>query len=240
MEKAVDLARQWNVPVSLDFTGKMGVKILVSEVATGIAFVDKKRGKPFYVDFLSAAWKARFADGLPKNHIFRRAIGFKGDPLRFIDATAGFGQDSMLALSLGCEVIAVERSNVVITLLRNGVVRAMREDEAMRPKFENLSVVEAESMVFLGQVDAGDVVYLDPMFDKPKKTAKSPKEMQLLQDLLGPPVTVEEEEKLFHKAFEHAIQRVVVKRPLKAKALVRAPTHSYKGQSVRYDVYVKS
>jgi 16S rRNA (guanine1516-N2)-methyltransferase len=240
IDRAVELAEQWAVPLAQDYNGpKAGVKVLVSEFSLGLGFVDGARGKPYYVDFLTRSWRTRFATGLPKNHIFRRALGIKAQPLRVIDATAGFGQDAMMALCLGCEVIAVERSSVVVAVLRNGVMRAMREDESVRGRFENLSVVESDAMVFLDQVDAADVIYLDPMFDKPKKTAKSPKEMQLLQELLGPPPTLEEEERLFHKAFASARQRVVVKRALKGKALVRTPTHSYKGQSVRYDVYLK-
>jgi 16S rRNA (guanine1516-N2)-methyltransferase len=237
--RAAELAQQWHVPLAPHFKDTKGVKVLVSDLTIGLGFVDSKRGKPYYIDFLSRVWKARLHSGLPKSHIFRRALGYKGEPLRVIDATAGFGQDAMLALCLGCEVIAVERSPVVVTILRNGVMRAMRDDETVRGKFENLSVVEADALVFLGQVDAADVVYLDPMFDKPKKSAKSPKEMQLLQELLGPPPSVEDEEKLFHKAFANARQRVVVKRPLKGKALVRTPSHSFKGQSIRYDVYIK-
>jgi 16S rRNA (guanine1516-N2)-methyltransferase len=240
MQKAEELAHIWNVPMSADFSGARGVKVVVSELAIGLGFVDKAKGKPFYVDFLTRAWKAKLISGLPKSHIFRRALGHHDKPLRVIDATAGFGQDAILALSLGCEVIAVEKSNVVVTVFRNGIMRALREDESVRAKFENLSVVEADAEIFLAQIDAADVVYLDPMFDKPKKSAKSSKEMQLLQELLAPLPDLQAEERLFERAYANAKSRVVVKRPLKAKALVKAPTHSYKGQSIRYDVYVKN
>ncbi len=237
---ARELAQIWNVPLRRDYTGTSGVKVVVSELMIGLGFVDTGKGKPYYVDFMTAAWKSRFVTGLPKRHIFRRALGVHDKPLRVIDATAGFGQDAITALCLGCEVIAVEKSDVVVTVLRNGVVRALREDESVHSIFEKLSVVEADAGVFLTQVDHADVVYLDPMFDKPKRSAKSAKEMQLLQDLLAPAATLAEMEVLFHLAYEAASQRVVVKRPLKGKALVKAPTHSYKGQSIRYDVYVKS
>jgi 16S rRNA (guanine1516-N2)-methyltransferase len=239
-QRAEELAKLWNVPVSSEFKGGSGVKVVVSELAVGLGFADRKRGKPYYVDFLSQAWRTRLTKGLPKSHIFRRALGFRDRPLRIIDATAGFGQDAVLALSLGCEVIAVEKSNVVVTVLRNGVMRALREDETVHAVFEKLSVVEADAEIFLQQVDPADVVYLDPMFIKPKKSAKSPKEMQLLQDLLAPLPTADDLERLFSVAYERARQRVVVKQPLKAKALGRTPTHTYKGQSIRYDVYVKN
>lgn len=239
VQRAEELALGWNVPLRSDFAGNKGIKVVVSELALGIGFMDPKRGKPYYVDFLTHKWKMRLAKGLPKNHIFARALGFRGEPLRVIDATAGFGQDAITALSLGCEVIAVERSPVVVAVLRNGIMRALREDESVRTRFENLSIVEADAEVFLAQVDPADVVYLDPMFEKPKKSAKSPKEMQVLQELLAPLPTLADLERLFHLALARTKGRVVVKRPLKAKALVKTPTHSFKGQSIRYDVYVK-
>ena len=237
--RAEELANQWGVPLATGVTGGKGVKVVVSELALGLGFADPKKGKPFYVDFLSREWRTRLTKGLPKTHIFRRALGHKDKSLRIIDATAGFGQDSVLALCLGCEVIAVEKSSVVVTVLQNGVMRALREDETIRSRFENLSVVEADAETFLQQVAPADVVYLDPMFTKPKKSAKSPKEMQLLQDLLEPRPTADDLERLFSIAYTYARGRVVVKQPLKAKALGRTPTHSFKGQSIRYDVYVK-
>lgn len=239
LTQARELAALWNVPLCEGTKkGQSGVKVVVSELAVGVAFADPQRGKPYYIDFLSQSWKSRLLTGLPKSHIFRRALQVKGAHVRVIDATAGFGQDTMLMLGMGFEVIALEKSSVVLTLLRNGITRAMREDESLRPRFENLSTVETDAELYLSESERADVVFLDPMFEKPKKNAKSPKPMQLLQELLGGS-SITAEERLFERAFANAKQRVVVKRPLKAKALVRAPSHSYKGQSIRYDVYLK-
>jgi 16S rRNA (guanine1516-N2)-methyltransferase len=197
--------------------------------------MDKKRGKPFHVDFLSAAWKARFQTPLGRNHIFRRALGIKDEPLHLIDATAGFGQDSLLAASLGCKVTAVERSKAVAALLKDGIERATREDVQLRLKLAKVEIVNADAVEYLtGKTP--DVVYIDPMFEKPKKSAKSPKEMQLLQELLES--APGEEIRLFEAAMTAARARVVIKRPLKARAH-KTPSHSFKGQSIRYDVYVK-
>lgn len=220
----------------------MAVELVQTEFGVGLGFTDKKRGKPYFVDFLNMSWRARFAKGLPKNHIFRRALGAFEQPYRVVDATAGFGQDAMMALSLGCEVIAIERSKEVARVLRDGIERAKREDESMAARLKHFKVVEADAREWLSQLKPEqypDVVYLDPMFDKPKKTAKSPKEMQLLQELLGNPPTAAEEEQLFDAAMKVAKSRVVVKRPWKARALKASPNPSFKGQSVRYDVYLK-
>lgn len=219
----------------------LAVKVVENEAGVGLAFDDAKRGKPYYVDFLTVAWRAHFQKGLPKNHIFRRALGVQNEPVHLIDATAGFGQDAALALALGCTVTALERSAAVARVLKDGIERAVREDEVLRARFMNFKVVEADAREWLtfNKVHP-DVVYIDPMFDKPKKKAKSPKNMQLLQELLGAAPSAEEELELFNAAIEAATKRVVVKRPLKATALKSSPTHSYKGQSIRYDVYIKS
>jgi 16S rRNA (guanine1516-N2)-methyltransferase len=221
----------------------LAVELVKSEFGVGLGFTDVKRGKPYYVDFLSVSWRTRFQKGLPKNHIFRRALGAHSEPLKVVDATAGFGQDSMMILSMGFEVTAVERSKEVMSVLEDGIERARREDVGMKKALEKLKIVLADTREYLAGLkpeEKPDVVYLDPMFDKPKKKAKSPKEMQLLQELLGTPPAAEEELQLFEAAFKAAKKRVVVKRPIKARALKPSPAHSYKGQSVRYDVYVKT
>jgi 16S rRNA (guanine1516-N2)-methyltransferase len=219
------------------------VKAVVSAAGVGLQFVDKALGKkPYYVDFVDLNWKQRFAKGLPRHHIFRKALGLHDGRGHLLDATAGFGQDAVMALTLGVSVTAVERSAVVGELLKDGLARAIGEDETLKSRLAKLKVITADSVDYLAKLkaaDAPDVIYLDPMFDKPKKSAKSPKEMQLLQALLGPPPSAEEELKLFEKALAVAKKRVVVKRALKAKALRANPSSSFKGQSVRYDVYLK-
>ncbi len=218
----------------------VAVKLIETTAGVGLAFQETKLGKPYFVDFQSVSWRARFQKGLPRNHIFRRALGAMGQPLKLVDATAGFGQDAVMAQTLGCDVTALERSPEVARVLQDGLKRAA-EDELLRSKLKHIRVVQADALEWLEKLapaDAPDVIYIDPMFDKPKKSAKSPKEMQLLQALL-PPVVPGEEEKLLELAIQVARQRAVVKRPLKTRAVLRAPTHSFKGQSVRYDVYMK-
>jgi 16S rRNA (guanine1516-N2)-methyltransferase len=219
---------------------KMAVKLVEQEGAIGLAFTDPKKGKPFFVDFLTPTWKRNFSEGLSRNHIFRRALGASSAKPRICDATAGFGTDAVMALSLGCEVVAFERSALVAKVLRDGVNRAARQNMELKLLFARLQLMEGDAIENLATLSPKpDVVYLDPMFDKPKKKSKSPKSMQLLQELLGQPPTKEEEEKLFTAAWSACRSRVVVKRPIKAHALRPNVTHSFKGQSVRYDVYVK-
>jgi len=236
--RAAQLARQFGVPLLKNAPAGDGVKLIVGGSGLALAFADQKRGKPYLVDFLALSWRARFEQPLGKSHIFRRALGSRDEPPTVVDATAGFGQDAMLALTLGCRVTAIEKSAVVTAVLRDAIDRA-REDDLLRSKMDQIRVENADALTYLaGLKDRPDVVYLDPMFEKPKKSAKSPKEMQLLQELLEP-VQAGEEEILLEAALGATKGRVVVKRPLKARALRTTPSHSFKGQSIRYDVYVR-
>lgn len=220
-----------------------GVRAVVSEAGVGLQFNDPALGKkPYYADFVGLNWKGLFTKGLPKTHIFRKALGVHEGEWSVVDATAGFGGDAMLALICGANVTAVEKSPVVAEVLRGGLKRAASEYVSFKAKFAKFKIVNADSAEYLRKLkpaEAPDVVYLDPMFDKPKKSAKSPKEMQLLQALLGDPPSAESELALFDAALAVAKKRVVVKRALKGKAIAPGPTSSFKGQSVRYDVYLK-
>lgn len=238
-ERGERLLQAWGVP-RCDAGCAPGVKAVLLHGRLGLSFTHDPRVKPLFLDFNSLSWKTRFKKGLTANHIFRRALGVKDEPLNVIDATAGFGEDALTILSLGCAVTALERSPVVAEVLRDGLSAARREDPWLESELKRLQIVESDAVKHLSSHPrSADVVYLDPMFEKPKKTAKSPKAMQLLQSLLSDHSPTADDV-LFEAAWTAARARVVVKRPLKAKALKAAPTHSFKGQSIRYDVYVKS
>ncbi|MGE0526630.1 MAG: class I SAM-dependent methyltransferase [Bdellovibrionales bacterium] len=247
-ERAAEWARQWGVPVWIESRSPRvpgpGVKVVVGELGLGLAFAEAHRAKPYYVDFLTGRWRARIKQGLGRSHPLRRALGSREGALHVIDATAGFGQDSLTLAFMGCEVTALERSPVVAALLKDGLDRAYGESVELREVLGRIQVVQAEALAYLPKIAARegparpDVIYMDPMFVKPKTSAKSPKEMQLLQELLGSPA-VDEDLRLLEVGLETARARVVVKRPLKGKAVRPGPVHSYKGQSIRYDVYLR-
>jgi 16S rRNA (guanine1516-N2)-methyltransferase len=239
---AAKFAQTWGVALGPTPKGP-GVRAVVSEVGVGLQFNDPALGKkPYYADFVDLGWKGLFTKGLPKTHIFRKALGAHDGEWTVLDATAGFGGDAMLAMICGAQVTAIEKSPVVAEMLRGAVSRASSEYVSFKAKLAKFKIVNADSAEYLKKLkpaDAPDVVYLDPMFDKPKKTAKSPKEMQLLQALLGDPPSAADELALFQTALQLAKKRVVVKRALKAQAIAPSPASSFKGQSVRYDVYLK-
>lgn len=211
-------------------------------------------GRPFCVDLsrldTTSPAGRRLKQPIARSVGLRRLKDIERRRPTVIDATAGWGADSALLASLGCEVLAVERHPIVATLLRDGILRAA----ANRPQvFGRLSLVNTDADTMfrrMARSDRGmpasdlpvamaeflqpDVVYLDPMFPARKGTEVKP--LRILRRLVGPD---EDAAKLFASALMVARQRVVVKRPLHAAAMTdRDPTTSHAGKSIRYDVYV--
>ncbi|MBW2712399.1 MAG: class I SAM-dependent methyltransferase [Deltaproteobacteria bacterium] len=177
-----------------------------------------------------------------------RAVGLArsaGKVPRVCDATAGLGGDSWLLAALGCEVIALERSETVFSLLADGLERARAFAPEICDRIQLLQGDALEIFANWSERNCGaypDVVYLDPMFPpKKKKAALERKEMRALRSVVGEDTDTSE---LFEAALKLARQRVVVKRPLHAESLVslpavQGPTVLHKGKSMRYDVYVQ-
>ena len=78
------------------------------------------------------------------------------------------------------------------------------------------------------------VLYLDPMFPEKNKTALPRKEMQIFRGWVG---ADEDSAELLKLALQLPVDRIVVKRPLRAEPLLDKVTHSFEGKTVRYDLY---
>lgn len=192
-----------------------------------------------------------------------KAVGLRGEkytPVTVIDATAGWGKDMWLLVSLGCRVLAVERSAIVSALLRDGCTRVgVRRPEVL----ERVRLVTADSRHLLRQiaqlrqaealrsekVDSEqelpedvrsflrpDVVYLDPMFAgaESRKTAEK-KSLRVLRRLVG---SDDDAGELFAWAMHVAEKRVVVKRPAKhGLDFGVKPVATHEGKGFCFDVY---
>lgn len=224
-----------------------GLALVLDEA--GWSLVDPRPGAPGAVrcDLLEGGLAARMRDGARGESRLAKALGLKryAAPL-VLDATAGFGRESILAAALGCEVVACERSPVVALLLRDGLQRA--SDGGLDEIVGRITVRNADAHEVMAEmVREGarpDVVLVDPMFPARKKSAAAKKEMQLLQRLLpldGP----DDGEALLTAAIATARRRVVVKRPVHAPPLAvpgsrgrRGPEVQVAGRAARYDIYL--
>jgi len=169
-----------------------------------------------------------------KSEVFARAIGVNKGLRKILDVTAGLGQDAAVLARLGCEVCALERSDWIFPLLEDAKARAQGRVEWVN----NLKFIFADAKNFLSSLSTADrpqVIYMDPMFPEKKKTALPRKEMQIFRSMVGEDADAEE---LLNLALQKATRRVVVKRPIKASALLEGVSHSFSGSSVRYDMYL--
>lgn len=182
----------------------------------------------------------RIAPGKLPHELLVRAAKVKGceSPVA-LDATAGFGEDSLLLAAAGFEVHLFERDETIAALLEDGLARAA-EDSRLAGIVSRMHLTCKDSLDALhsiasGQGDAPDVVYLDPMFPARTKSASVKKKFQVLHHLEAP---CEQEEELLRAAICAGPRKVVVKRPAKGSQLAgMKPGYSIAGKAVRYDVF---
>jgi 16S rRNA (guanine1516-N2)-methyltransferase len=188
-----------------------------------------------WVDFADAALSRRRQQGV-KNQELGKAVGLKKHQGQSIlDATAGLGGDAFLLASAGCQVKLLERSPVVSALLADGLGRALQGGGELAEIVQRMEL-RAADFLQLQDLEPVDVVYLDPMFPKDRKTARSKKAMFLLQELLPEP---QEGAALLDKAMTLARRRVVVKRGRHSPLMDSSkPDIQYRGSSSRFDVYL--
>lgn len=186
------------------------------------------------VDLLNPALRRRTQASLQKQDL-GKALGIKpGYRPSVLDATAGLGSDAFLMASAGCQVAMLERHPVVFALLQDALTRA----RACPQSQEAVQRMQLQLGDFLcwQPAEGFDVVYLDPMFPKDRKSARSGKGMYLLQEMLD---GSGDEQQLLSRAVSIAGRRVVVKRAkLSPHLSSQQPDISFRGSSSRYDVYL--
>ena len=97
-----------------------------------------------------------------------------------IDATAGFGEDSLLLAAAGFTVDLYEQDCVIAALLKDALDRAA-DDPALAVAVSRMRLHAGEDsiaglrhtaeLIGQGELAAPDVVYLDPMFPERTKSA---------------------------------------------------------------------
>ena len=164
-----------------------------------------------------------------------RAANVKGDrkTMVAVDATAGFGEDSMLLAAAGFHVLMYECNPYIAALLADAMRRA-REIPALAPVLARMELTCGDSIPALRKMQPSpEVVYLDPMFPERTKSAAVGKKFQLLHRLEAP---CPNEEELLAAAMAAHPRRIVIKRPLKGDRLAGVkPSFSISGKAVRYD-----
>ena len=155
-----------------------------------------------------------------------------------IDATAGFGEDSILLAAAGFDVVMYEYDAVIAALIEDALRRASESDnDKLRAAVTHMKLMNADSIEAMQHLqERPDVIFLDPMFPAREKSALIKKKFQLLQRLEQP---CTDEEVLLNAALSAHPHKIVIKRPLKGPYLAdRRPDYSIKGKAIRYDCIV--
>jgi 16S rRNA (guanine1516-N2)-methyltransferase len=167
------------------------------------------------------------------------AVGLKNHIPTIVDATAGLGRDAMLLAGLGCRVVAIERSEILVAMLRDALNREADVPIKDVIRKRRITVVVGDAIDLLAQMsdqESPDVIYLDPMYPPRGGSALPKKEMRILRRLVGNDTDAGA---LLQVARRVARKRVVVKRTPRTPPLAPAPTMSYRSKLVRYDVYLR-
>lgn len=172
----------------------------------------------------------------PKNGALAQALGRKTKTI--IDATTGWGQDSLHIFRMGYNLRCIERSPVMFELLSDGYKRLAEAEWVKNLGIPVPELFAGNAIKILADLEIKpECIYIDPMFPpKRKKSALAKKSMTVLRDLLG---NDEDKQQLFEMAFKIATKRVVVKSPDYADPIAGKPNESFSGKLLRYDMYLK-
>lgn len=195
--------------------------------------------KELVVDFVGGAVGHRFRSGEGRGQALAKAAGFaSGVTPEIVDATAGLGRDAFFLASLGAKVTLIERSEKMYNLLADGLARAEAEGGRYAETVQLMTLLNGDSCEILPKLKP-QVVLVDPMHPPRGNTALVKKEMRQIREIVG---TDEDSEKLMQIALDCAINRVVLKWPLRAAPManIRKPSHQIIGKSTRYDVFVNA
>lgn len=209
----------------------VGLHLVVGETDAWLAM----SGSQVRIAFDSASMLHRRRGG--QNELLGRAVGIKAGLQRSVwDATGGLGRDAFVLADLGCQVTLCERVPVLAWLLDEAINAARVSGyDKVREAAAKMTVQHYDSRLL--HVPPDSILYLDPMFPERKKRAAVKKEAAMLQCLTD---SEDDSESLWDWAWHQPVERIVVKRPLRAPALgSQKPSHTLAGKTVRFDVFVR-
>lgn len=185
-----------------------------------------KLGNKFSIDFVNNKLNYMKKKGSIKTELISKALGAGKQGLNILDLGAGLGIDAVFLSQLGYKVTALERNPLIFLALT----------EALKQKSDlELKIIFSESSEYLkNQIIETDLVYFDPMFPEKRKSALPRQEMVFFKNLVGP--DEDAADVLSLATLKAGAKRLVVKRPLKAPALLK-PNTTLSGKLIRFDIY---
>jgi len=201
---------------------------------TGLSFFhpEARSRNKFHINFNSGStgWRVKRAD---HEKLIKKALGKSEHPLNILDCTAGMLQDTLLFLSLGHQVTALEQSKILFHLLRDGISRS--EDQNI---FKKLDLIHTNACSYAAQAKNFDVIYFDPMYPPTKKNALSSGRLDYISKISEVESIENNASKDFQVLQLISARKMVVKRPIKAEPFSLQTNYQVSGKTTRFDIYI--
>ena len=174
----------------------------------------------------------RIANYQREKHL-KKAIGFKSSiSKKILDGTGGLGHDAFILALLGQEVTIIEK-NIGLCILVEEAINNLPDISYFNLAKNKISIVNGDSREYFDQIQDFDVIYLDPMFNSTKNIART-RSLSFINEYLS------DYDNPLDDFLAANYKRIVIKKELKASyGNLIEPTVSFRGSSIRFDVYVK-
>ena len=204
--------------------------------SNGLSFVkDSINPKEvLHVDFLSGTlgWRLKRVN---HERNLKKALGKTDKQLSIFDSTAGLLTDTMIFLSLGHKVVAVEQSKIIYSLVNDAILRA--KDKI--PELKNLIFLNDNSLeVYKSMSKEFDVIYLDPMYPSLNKKNKKSGRLENIKKILQIENFTNCGENLIKDFFDLEYKKIILKRPLKLRKNYSNINYQVLGKTTRFDIYL--
>ena len=204
--------------------------------SNGLSFVkDSINPKEvLHVDFLSGTlgWRLKRVN---HERNLRKALGKTDKQLSIFDSTAGLLTDTMIFLSLGHKVVAVEQSKIIYSLVKDAILRA--KDKI--PELKNLIFLNDNSLeVYKSMSKEFDVIYLDPMYPSLNKKNKKSGRLENIKKILEIENFTNCSENLVKDFLDLEYKKIILKRPLKLRKNYSNINYQVLGKTTRFDIYL--
>ena len=187
-----------------------------------------------HIDFLKGTlgWRLKRVN---HERNLRKALGKTKKQLSIFDSTAGLLTDTMIFLSLGHKVVAVEQSKIIYSLVKDAILRA--KDKI--PELKNLIFLNDNSLeVYKSMTKGFDVIYLDPMYPSLNKNNKKSGRLDNIKKILEIENFTDSGENLVKNFFDLEYKKIILKRPLKFRKNYSNINYQVLGKTTRFDIYL--
>ena len=204
--------------------------------SNGLSYIkDSKNPREIlHINFLKGALGWRMKRAQHESNL-KKALGKNTNQLAIFDATAGLLTDTMIFLSLGHKVVAVEQSKILFSLVSDAIFRAENDI----PELKNLKFINGNSIdVYREKNYQFDAVYLDPMYPILKKNIKKSGNLETIKHILKLENLDKDNDEIISMFLESNYRKIIVKRPLKSKKNYSNINYQVKGKTTRFDIYL--